>query len=496
MEEYIKSEIKEAIRSYSERDATDEWKSAEEEFKKISYKVEELIYGDEDRHTDKVSHQAIRFARDIPSDWNILGNILYGADIEKILPCILFTWLLNMNQKLWGQLQNRIRRRCTTFKDKRIAALLAKSESKTDNAGREINIADIFFDNISKIPNNCDFAFMMVIKFLALFELSVCAKADKTICITWFENKYGILRHIFKHNCSKNDITRAHVLNEIMEVLSHLKTDESSFVEYSKKANKYSKSIKDKIMKLDFSSKENIENEIRQVRIDIFNLEEYYLPFRYELFKSNYSLNGSSPYKTNFLSKMCLSFDMDLYIEELIIENLKSDNSQFDFVLKDVTAKIENISKLYIGTKHSYSLDALDDDDEKIYHVSVDFFIDTNNYNNEQHYADFSKINEECVYRPDIVNKWKILCYPHNNIIKGTLKILSAKCNAYNTEFKVSCDNLEVDEAHMTNIQFNFKKNSDIIKNKAKKEEWYNSIFLLLVNEETMPLYVDESFKN
>lgn len=105
--ELAKNEIEQEIQSYSERKATNEWKSAEKEFKKVSRKVEEFIYGDVNKHTDKVSHQAIRFSCDIPSNWKVLGDILYKPNTEKILPCILFTWLLNMNKKLWVCLQGK-----------------------------------------------------------------------------------------------------------------------------------------------------------------------------------------------------------------------------------------------------------------------------------------------------------------------------------------------------------------------------------------------------
>ena len=289
MEEYIElanSEFQEAICSYSEREKANEWKSAEEDFKKISFKVEELIYGDGNRHINKTSHQAIRFSCDIPNNWEVLANILYGSNIEKILPCILFTWLLNMNKKLWNRLQEKITRKHITFKDKRIANLLAKSKSKTDSTNNEIKIATLLFDNISEIPHDCDLAFMMIIRFLALFKLSICAKADVNFCISWFESKYGILRHIFTYDEYKSNSLRDNALEDIICELLELKIEERPLVKCFKQFNERISNIKNKIMLLKFNNKNDIENKIEELRSDIRQLKNCYISFRYELFKS------------------------------------------------------------------------------------------------------------------------------------------------------------------------------------------------------------------
>lgn len=493
MEEYIesaKNEIKKAILSYGDRETANEWKSAEEEFKKISCKVEELIYGDENRYTVKVSYQAIRFAQDIPNNWKILGNILCGGNIEKILPCILFTWLLNMNKKLWVRLQGKIERGRTTFIDKRIASLLAKSQSKTPNANNEVKITDLFFYNISKIPNDYDLAFMMVIRFLTLFKLSICSKADVNFCVSWFESKYGILRHLFTYDEKKRNMTQVSILDDIMCGLSQHKTEERSLVKYYKIFNERTQNIKTKIMFLEFSNKDDIENKTYELLMDIRQLEGYPLSFRYELFKSNYEFKRPLSNIADSLVQMCQLFDADLYIEELTVENSKGDNSQSNFILKEVTAKIESISKLQLIQKSSNNNDYngsaifISDDyyNDKPKAITIDDCGDTINYYKEQLNFDF--LESEDYYRPPIyISKLDMLYSPHDIILKGTLKILSAQYTVYNTEFTLSCDKLEVDNAHMINTQFNFKANSEVLKSKEKEERWYNLIFLLLANE-------------
>lgn len=492
MEEYIElanSEFQEAICSYSEREKANEWKSAEEDFKKISFKVEELIYGDGNRHINKTSHQAIRFSCDIPNNWEVLANILYGSNIEKILPCILFTWLLNMNKKLWNRLQEKITRKHITFKDKRIANLLAKSKSKTDSTNNEIKIATLLFDNISEIPHDCDLAFMMIIRFLALFKLSICAKADVNFCISWFESKYGILRHIFTYDEYKSNSLRDNALEDIICELLELKIEERPLVKCFKQFNERISNIKNKIMLLKFNNKNDIENKIEELRSDIRQLKNCYISFRYELFKSNYLLNSQLSGSVNHpLIQMCQFFDTDLSIKKLKTENpqnnkSENENSLPNFILKDVKAKFKNISKLYlVVTVPSGDSFCTGKNYYEIFHIPIcncENISSSNSYNVQLN-ADVS----ELTYHPPIpVNKLKMIYSKNIFIFEGTLKILSAKYNAYDTEFNLSCDELKVDNAHMINTQFKFKDNSEVLKSKEKEDKWYNSIFLLFANE-------------
>ncbi len=476
MEGYVESakyEINSKIRSYSESKATDEWKSAATEYKKISYKVEEVIYGNGKRHTNNVSLQAIRFSCDIPDDWAFLENILMGYNAMKILPCILFTWLCNVDKNICKRIQGLIKNHKPTFKDKRIADLIAKNKSKEDYSNseginHEINIADLFLDNVSEIPQDCDLAFMMVIRFLTLFGLHICKDADEEFCISWFENKYGVLKYIFTYEENENNKRQSNKLIEIEDAISRLKDTESSLVNYYKDFNESTRNIRNKIELLDFGNKNSIEKEVDSLLNKIKEMSNYTLLFMYEVFKANYALNR--PSLNDALVQMCQFFDADLYAEKLIIgeseiEEYQNNNAKSTFILTKIISKIEEISELHILCDE-YNGGA-------IIHYSDN--------DNEYDYERKSKLTDRMAFSS--ISRLNMLYSSWDITLSATLKILSAKYFAYDSEFKLSCEKFNVNDTQLINARLIFKENSNVLKCKDKKGKWFDAMFLLFANE-------------
>lgn len=472
-----KHEIEEKILSYSESKATDEWESAATEYIKISCKVEELIYGNGKRHTNNVSHQAIRFSCDIPDDWSFLEKILMGKNTGKILPCILFTWLCNVDKNLCKRIQGRIKSKQTSFKDKRIANLINNTKSKADNSNsesidHEINIVDLFFDNISDIPQNCDLAFMMVIRFLTLFGLRICKDVDEKFCISWFEKKYGVLKYIFTYKENENNKLQSNKLIEIEDAISGLKDTKNSLVNYYKDFKESTDNIKNKIELFDFGNKNSIDIEIDSLLNEIKEMSSYTLLFMYEVFKANYALDR--PSLNDALVQMCQFFDADLYVDGLIIKKskgkkAKSKKNKSPFILTEIISKIEGISKFSIISRDEYN-------DGAVIHYDSDLEIETD-YDSESNDDSFELINPMSLPPISILN---MLYSSWNITLSGTLKILSAKYYVYNSEFKLSSEKFKINDTQLINARFKFKVNSNVIKCKDIRSD---AIFLIFANE-------------
>lgn len=313
--------------------------------------------------TGKISKE-IRPEELIPSDWDKLLFFLNGETINRLMPYLLFMFLINYDDEYTKALDKLLRKKVYDSTSERLIKFIAGYfAAPTDNT---VSVADKIF-SFGVLPDRSKKLFWAAAQFFLLFRLPMCRKADRTMNTFVLEKYFPQIKYIFSADeCRDFENKSDEIINDVIRSVSDINDYENYIHTFAEVYRKMLHSENDLL--------DRNYNVCREILSDHLSPGKCSLMVREQIFKCSYFLHNrlipdiesfagiigeNSAIKTDKLYLLAGEDDYLILIKTVLIfglkENSLTDIYEFKWPDRVLLTEKDFIFKNYMAAFNNYN---------------------------------------------------------------------------------------------------------------------------------------------